>query len=283
MIIRFILLALGIHTVVGSATVFAQTDLILLNSGESVEGKVTDIYPSEIVYRSTNSQVENQLSINLVKSITYSNGITEKFTSQVKSSKPINDTYEGRTGVLGDAVSYSLNDILDKEVELVFYGLDFTNTAFVGSRHKTEADRFNGDMLQAMNNQIVWEGRKFNFAKPLKKRSFERDIEMVRANNASVLVTGEGNCPRDMSMTETQLHLNGYNPKAQEGIGLIIFPQCLNYEESEGKFQFVLFDIKTKAVLHSSLLSGRPGGIGWKGYWMNSLHDALGKYKPLTK
>jgi len=275
-----------------SGSLFAQerkADTIILLSGQEVNAVITEVLPTEIKYQDAGNP-SGPLTImpkRLIKEITYSNGTKEVFNSAAvngnnlkpnPSSGRAYQVYKGRLSDDPTATEYTREDLGEKTTPTTFYGLDFTLAKLIGASGFRDPDIIVSKYFAGINEKMVLESNKFEFGKILKTRYYDVDLDMLMQVNASVstidLVVNNNYRLEDGAIDQL---VNSYNPKQQEGIGLVIVVESLNKIRERGVFYFTLFDIKSKQVLRKVKVEGECGGMGFTNYWMNSVHKTLKK------
>lgn len=286
-------LFIAILMVVSACALKAQNavDTIRLSSGETVLAVVKEITPDEIKYVIANNP-EGPLFVMpkiKVQTITYSNGIKEEYSSSLPgqgttmppgSSSMNYDNYKGRTSTDPNAREFDFDDRTNRSTPLVYYGIDFTLVKFIGSSGFSDPAKIVDVYLDKINQKIIMEQDKYDMGIFFRRRDFDIDLEMLSGRNRSVnpydVVTNSNH-----TISEDQIRelVSTYNPQAQEGIGLVIVMESLNKLRERGEMYFVLFDIKTKKVVHIRKESGEPSGFGITNYWMKPVYEAIKKLK----
>lgn len=264
-----------------------KADTIFLSSGEKLEAHIKEITPEEIKYVSANNPDGPRFVMpkSKINSITYANGIKEQYSSSPavrispdrKVSSAVDyDNYVGRKSDDPDAMSYDFSDRFLRETPVVYYGIDFTLSKFIGSSGFNDPAHIVDKYLDGINQKIVREQDKYDMGIFFKRRDYDVDLEMLSGRNRSInpydIVINSSH-----SISEAQIRelVSSYNPKAQEGIGLVIVMESLNKLREQATMHFTFFDIKTKEVIHVREVSAEPSGFGITNYWMKPVYNAL--------
>jgi hypothetical protein len=278
---------------ISSCALKAQTavDTIRLSSGETVLAVVKEITPDEIKYVVA-SNPDGPLFVmpkSKVQTITYSNGIKEEYSHTLSSqgtaspsgnSSMNSDNYTGRTSTDPNAREFDFDDRTNKSTPIVYYGIDFTLVKFIGSSGFNDPAKIVDEYLDKINQKIIMEQDNYDMGIFFRRRDFDIDLEMLSGRNRSInpyeVVTNSNH-----SISEEQIRelVSTYNPQAQEGVGLVVVMESLNKLRERGEMYFVLFDIKTKKVVHIRKESGEPSGFGITNYWMKPVYEAIKKLK----
>lgn len=263
-----------------------KIDTIFLTSGEEVLALVKEISPNEIKYK-TASNPDGPMFVmpkSKIKSITFSNGVIEQYSntpvsrpiaSTSRTSSSIND-YKGREFDDPNANSYDFSDRLLNETPLVYYGIDFTLVKFIGSSGFNDPAHIVDVYFDKINQKIVMEQDKYDMGILFRRKDYDIDLAMLSGRNRAVnpydVVI---NSNHSLSEQDIDYLVSTYNPKQQEGIGLVIVMEALNKLRETGVMYFAFFDIKTKDVVYIYKASGEPSGFGITNYWMKPVYNAL--------
>jgi hypothetical protein len=190
------------------------------------------------------------------------------------------DNYKGRTSTDPNAKEYEFGDRTNKSTPIVYYGIDFTLVKFIGSSGFSDPAHIVEEYFDKINQKIIMEQDNYDMGIFFRRWDFDIDLEMLSGRNRSInpyeVVTNSNHIISEEQIREL---VSTYNPKAQEGIGLVIVMESLNKLRERGEMYFVLFDIKTKKVVHIRKESGEPSGFGITNYWMKPVYEAIKKLK----
>jgi hypothetical protein len=65
--------------------------------------------------------------------------------------------------------------------------------------------------------------------------------------------------------------VNKYNTKGLSGIGVVLIADQMNKFDKEAFYYVTFFDVKTKVVLFSAYVKGKPGGFGYRNFWLRTV------------
>lgn len=265
-------------------------DTIRLASGDKTLVFVKEITPNDIKNIAANNP-DGPLIVmpkSKVVSISYSNGLLEKYSAEPSSnsvsvnysSDCIGDSYNGRVHDDPNAREFEFSDRKNSGTPIIYYGIDFTLVKFIGSSGFSDPVKIVDVYLDKINQKIIAESDKYDMGILFRRRDYDIDLDMLSGKNRSInpyeVVTNSNH-----SISEDQIRqvISGYNPQAQEGIGLVIVMESLNKLRERGTMYFTFFDIKTKKIVHIRRESGEPSGFGITNYWMKPIYEALKKLK----
>lgn len=169
--------------------------------------------------------------------------------------------------------------------EIVWYGLNFTEAKMVGSFDQAfgagdaGASEIKTRWMPSWNALIVTEPQNYKLKEAFDKESIYYDIAPSEKANQSVK-TSELMRLNAYSFDDPQkaikaaLSRMGTGEK-KAGIGATFVVESFNKTTDEATVYVVLFDIKTKAVLISEKISGKPTGIGLRNFWAGAMKQVI--------
>ncbi|MCF8258046.1 MAG: hypothetical protein K9J06_10845 [Flavobacteriales bacterium] len=261
-------------------------DTLFFASGDVVVAFVKEITPTDVKYVDA-SNPDGPLFVlpkTKLSSITYSNGSKEQYAipqqvASVNHSQSY-DSYQGRSFEDPEAREFTFADRKNSSTPVVYYGIDFTMSKFIGSSGFNDPAHIVDVYLDNINQKIIIERERYDFGILLGRRFYDIDLDMLSGRNRSInpyeVVT---NSNHTISSDQIGQLVASYNPQAQEGVGLVIVMESLDKLREEGVMHFTFFDIKSKKVLHIRKETGKASGFGIRNYWMNPVREALEKLK----
>ncbi|MFZ1331619.1 MAG: hypothetical protein WAR83_05500, partial [Flavobacteriales bacterium] len=66
-----------------------------------------------------------------------------------------------------------------------------------------------------------------------------------------------------------------YKTEDGEGVGVVFIVSTFNKTQEMAEFYVTFFNMKTKEVLHSERISGKPVGFGLRNFWAGSVTNVL--------
>jgi len=167
--------------------------------------------------------------------------------------------------------------------EIVWYGLDFSKTHFVGQFDQgfgivpaTGMDMRN-KWAGAWNELIVKEQNNFDLRKAFRADNVYFDLGPIAEQNKKI---DSDRCmsfnPAKISKEEIAEMIKQYVPgEKTTGIGLVFIVENFNKNDLIGEMYVTYFDIATKKVLMIEKESARPIGQGLRNYWAGSVKSVL--------
>ena len=169
--------------------------------------------------------------------------------------------------------------------EITWLGLDFSQARFIGdaAQWKDVGEITDGQMrdkyIPAWNDLFLNEQKKYDVAKYVDRESVHYAVEVTgKANNKKYPKTIFSDDPEDynrLQEADITKQVKAYDFQGKSGVGLLFFIEGM----SKGKIQAVAWvtfvDMKTKAVLQTKRITGKPGGVGFRNYWGNAFLNIL--------
>ncbi|MFT3739416.1 MAG: hypothetical protein QM786_11710 [Breznakibacter sp.] len=165
--------------------------------------------------------------------------------------------------------------------EVVWYGLDFTNTKFVGvyGSGAGTAEDIKKNLMPSWNNLIISEPGKYDLGTTFKKHPVINDLREVTKANQNIDESGiiDFNNYRFAKPEEVIANaVAGYGTGAQEsGLGLVFIVECFDKNAVDASLYVTFFDIATKKVLMTERVTGKPAGFGLRNYWGGGIYGIL--------
>jgi hypothetical protein len=133
--------------------------------------------------------------------------------------------------------------------------------------------------IKAWNDLVLYERSKF-IDKNLGKRNVNFYVDVVENRNKDIdvksRVTDDGFLSSHMEAGMVEEIINSYEiPDEMEGIGLVLIAESYSKPNVRGAYYATFFDIKTKKVLITERMLGKPSGFGLRNYWAGSYNAVL--------
>lgn len=166
--------------------------------------------------------------------------------------------------------------------EMVFYGLDFTRTKFVGRTEKgfdvlTEFELVN-EYIPAWNRLVAIEPDRFDLKNAFWKNNIYYDLKPVEAKNKEIDPHGGlvDDNPHTITPIQIEAMVSSYpQGDKKEGLGLVFIVENFDKPNVIANYYVTFFDVSTKKILFCERMSGVPIGIGPRNYWAGSLKRVL--------
>ncbi|MBN1415470.1 MAG: hypothetical protein JW973_10240 [Bacteroidales bacterium] len=184
------------------------------------------------------------------------------------------------------ANSQTAQDLFRHDCPVTWLGIDFTHVRLIGTfaefyeiGEKSPVHIIT-DYFPEWNWIVLKEREKYDIRGMLRRMDIDYDIDMImdlnyQANPDSM----EAYNTKRFTGEDIQAYVNQYDLKGKEGIGVLFMAECLNKSYEEAIFHFVAINMKTREVLFHERLRGKPGGIGLRNYWANSVYRIINDIK----
>lgn len=169
--------------------------------------------------------------------------------------------------------------------EIVWYGLSFTEAKMVGSFDQAmgaapaTASEIKNKWMSAWNGLIIAEPQNYKLKEAFDKESVYYDIGPVEKANQSVK-TGDLMSANSFSFADPQKSIKNAIAKMNGGeknvgLGATFVVESFNKTLDEATVYAVVFDIKTKSILVSEKIVGKPTGIGLRNFWAGAMKQVI--------
>lgn len=169
--------------------------------------------------------------------------------------------------------------------EIVWYGLNFTEAKMVGSFDQAmgagaaTASEIKTKWMSAWNGLMIAEPQNYKLKEAFEKESVYYDIGPAEKANQSIK-TGELMIPNAFSFADPQKSIKNAiarmsGGEKNTGIAATFVVESFNKTMDEATVYAVVFDIKTKAILISEKITGKPTGIGLRNYWAGAMKHVI--------
>ncbi|MEI7596274.1 MAG: hypothetical protein WCK02_11040 [Bacteroidota bacterium] len=160
--------------------------------------------------------------------------------------------------------------------EITYFGLDFTKTKFRGlENYFQDLDKIKNTFFSEWNILIMQEKEKYNLEKAFNKEKVSLNVSKAIERNkersmANIITIDEYSIPAD----DIKKIVKNYSIEGGD-IGLVFVVESLDKIDQEVSIWITFFDIKTKEVLLSKLVTGKAGGIAFKNYWAGGIYQII--------
>lgn len=169
--------------------------------------------------------------------------------------------------------------------EIVWYGLNFTESKMVGSFDQAmgagaaTASEIRNKWMSAWNGLIIAEPQNYKLKEAFEKESVYYDIGPAEKANQAVK-TGDLMTANAFTFADAQKSVKNAVSKMSGGeksfgIAVTFVVESFNKTTEEASVYVVVFDIKTKAILISERITGKPTGIGLRNFWAGAMKHVI--------
>jgi hypothetical protein len=167
--------------------------------------------------------------------------------------------------------------------EIVWYGLDFTKTTFVGQFDQgfgampAKGFDIKNKWVGQWNALIAKEPQNFKIKEAFHMDNVFYDMSMVNTANSKM---DDTKCmsfnPGKIERTAVDGMVKKYGAgEKKSGIGLVFIVENFNKGTEMADVYVTFFDIATKKILLCEKISGKAVGVGMRNYWAGSIKSIL--------
>jgi hypothetical protein len=178
----------------------------------------------------------------------------------------------------------SIKDIFTAK-SIVWYGLNFSEAKMIGEFDQAmgagmaTSEDLKKKWIPSWNSLIISEPKNFKIKEAFKKDEVFFDMVPTEKQNQSINQDGLMSV-NPYTFTEAQKTVNTIVSKLNggektEGIGVVFIVESFNRSMDEATVYVTIFDIKTKNVLISEKITGKPAGIGLRNFWAGAIKHIL--------
>ena len=174
---------------------------------------------------------------------------------------------------------------ISKTSEIVWYGLNFSQAKMVGQFDQAvgagaaTASELKNEWVPAWNTLIISEPQNFKIKEALKKDKIYFDMGPSEKMNKEIkpddFMGFNAFTFQDPSKTVQEVVSKLPAGDKSEGIGMVFVVESFNKTSDEASVYATLFDIKTKSVLVTEKITGKPKGIGLRNYWAGAIKHII--------
>jgi len=176
------------------------------------------------------------------------------------------------------AFSQTLKDVFtNSETPVFFYGVDFTKTKLIDDPATNVSD-IRDRQFAGINAFIIAEPEKFDL-KSAFNRTVEHDPTEVNSRNEKVnteaIKSYSSSDFTRLKEADIQELIKGFDGGGKKGVGLLFIVEAMSKSAKAMAVWVTLFDPKTRKVLMTERMEGKPGGFGFRNYWSAAIRDVI--------
>lgn len=189
--------------------------------------------------------------------------------------------------ILANSTIFSQNSVKDifTAKSIVWYGLNFSEAKMVGQFDQAMGagmatpDELKTKWMSAWNGLVVSEPKNFKIKEAFHKDDVFFDIGPIEKQNQNIN-SNDLMSYNPYRFSDAQKTINSVVSKLTggektEGIGVVFVVESFNKSIDEAAVYVVMFDIKTKSVLISEKIMGKPVGIGLRNFWAGAIKHII--------
>jgi hypothetical protein len=181
----------------------------------------------------------------------------------------------------GAVSAQTKSDVFNKDTEITWLGLDFSNAKFLGDREKFGSESDVKHLFTAWNELILNESDKFNVAKAVDRSKVTNAIDVTTARNAEVdvqaIFTDNQKDYLHIQPSDIEGIVSSFDFKGKTGIGLVFIVESFSKPNEEGSMYVTFVNMGSKELLFSERLVAEPKGFGMRNFWAGCIYGVLTK------
>ena len=165
---------------------------------------------------------------------------------------------------------------------LTFFGIDYSRVRLIGDHghgfgKDMDTAKIRDKYFQAFNSVVVNERKKYDLSKATGGKFIEYKLDSVLKINAKAdpnnLRALTKSNPLGLPVVASMV--KKYDTKGTKGIGFVIIADQMNKFDKLAHYYVTFFDVNTKIVLFSAYVKGKPGGFGYRNFWLRSVYNVM--------
>lgn len=168
------------------------------------------------------------------------------------------------------SVQLSAQKALAKDAPITYLGIDFTGVKVINDVAATPAD-LKSKYFPGINQLIINEPKKFEWAKALETGNITNDLSIVTARNENVdeksLLSTNTADETHIKEDDIRKWVSQYKFDGKKGTGLIVFMESMSKTSENGSMWVTFVDMGTKKVLLTERMSGKAQGFSFRNYY----------------
>lgn len=193
------------------------------------------------------------------------------------------------TVLFGTMLSQNTAKDLFNTNSIVWYGLNFSQAKMVGQFDQAvgagaaSASEIKNKWISAWNGLIISEPQNFKLAEAFNKDEVYNDLAPTDKQNQTIK-NDDLMSSNDYSFADPKKTVNSIISKLSggdktEGIGVTFIVESFNKITNQATVYVTVFDIKTKTVLITEKVTGKPAGIGLRNFWGGAIKHIIKQIK----
>jgi hypothetical protein len=175
----------------------------------------------------------------------------------------------------------SKSDVFNKDIPVLWLGLDFTGNKFIGDRERFGSESDARHLIDSWNELMLNEADKYDVARAIGRTKVENQLAVTNNNNAQLdVISMFSNEERDylhLKMSDIEEIIANYDLMGLDGIGLMFNVESFNKINQEGSIWVTFISLNAHEVIFTERLTAPPGGAGMRNYWAGCIRDILVK------
>ena len=160
-------------------------------------------------------------------------------------------------------------------------GLDFSHVKLFNQESFNEPTKIIDHYFIAWNQLIFDEGDKYNVKDAFKLKQIYTDDSYFDLINSTVKLN-EVFVDRSYSLSKSDINniVEDYNfSNIKQKVVLVFIVERLDKPKEQAVFWVTLINSRTKEIILTERMIGKPGGFGFRNYWAGAVNDIIKQIK----
>lgn len=168
-----------------------------------------------------------------------------------------------------------------KTGDMVFYGLDFSESKFLGGSGQTSPITMQDKFMPALNELMIDERRRYDVASSYQKKNVEYYFDMADDINVRLNIEEHYSNENVEELNEEQISeaISRYKDDKHSGLGLVYLVTKVNHSNNLINIKIVFFSIERGDVLLVKSASGKMKGFGIRNYYAGGIRQIISDTK----
>jgi len=174
---------------------------------------------------------------------------------------------------------------INEQTELIWFGVDFSNVRLIDKTGFTNPSAIRDEYFNSINDVVINEPKKYNLERAFNNKNIVSDLSIVKKRNLTPIIEEMviDITEQDLIISEEDIPsiVNEYEMAYKNGIGIVFIVQSLLKIPGNkvGNMYVTFFDIQTKDILLTELMSSQPRGFGFRNYWVRTVYSVLNQIR----
>ncbi len=178
--------------------------------------------------------------------------------------------------LLSSAILSQNVDVFNSK-DMIFYGLDFSASRFVGGSGLTSPIEMQDKYMPALNDLMIMERSRYDVATSYHKKNVEYTFNLADNQNRAFNVYDRyvDHVMQSLTNDEIQTVVNNYNDSIHHGLGLLYVVDEINHFTGVMTIQIVFFNIDTKEILLVEKARENMMGFSIRNYYAGAIRQII--------
>lgn len=175
-----------------------------------------------------------------------------------------------------------MSKLFDGKTKIVFLGLDFSNTRFIGTEGFKDSYKLKTYYLTHLNALLEEEYAKYNLPlNALKAKHYETNTSDMIVLNDDIENIEERIINGSFYLAEKDIQkiVRKYKLNQNKGIGIVFVVESFNKSLEKAIVWVTFINLNNGQFLYSERMEGNAKGFGFRNYWAGSIYDIIDQIK----